>query len=91
MLKENIRERQLKEKLELDMLEKERHLQESLRKQADLEEKLFKLNLLEFQQKQENERLLKVILLIVLAVFAYLFVAYFVLAADTAFSHQTFQ
>lgn len=35
-------------------------MQESLVKQTELEQKLFKLNLLEYQQKQENERLMKV-------------------------------
>ena len=42
--------------------EKEKVLQESIAKQNDLEQKLFNLNLMEFKQKQENERLLKVCL-----------------------------
>lgn len=43
------------------MQEKEKFLQESVSKQSELEQKLFNLNLMEFKQKQENERLLKVI------------------------------
>jgi hypothetical protein len=50
----------LKEKLERDLIEKERHLQESISKQAEMERNLFKLNMMEYQQKQENERLQKV-------------------------------
>ncbi|CAF1005606.1 unnamed protein product, partial [Brachionus calyciflorus] len=57
--KEKQKERELKEKLEVDLSEKEKQLEESLGKQIEMEQKLFRLNLLEYQQKQENERLLK--------------------------------
>ena len=42
------------------MIEKESNLQESLKKQTEMEQKLYQINLMEYQQKQENERLLKV-------------------------------
>ena len=61
-LKEEIKERQLKEKLERDLREKEKQLQESIGKQSEMERNLFNLNMLEYQQKQENERLQKVTL-----------------------------
>ena len=60
LAEEKARERELKEKLEYDLREKERSLNESLTKQSELEQKLSKLNSLEFQQKLENERLLRV-------------------------------
>ena len=60
LAEEKARERELKEKLEYDLREKERSLNESLTKQNELEQKLSKLNSLEFQQKLENERLLRV-------------------------------
>ena len=56
---ERQKEREVKEKLEHDLKEKEKLLQDSVTRQVEMEQKLFKLNLLEFQQKQENERLLK--------------------------------
>lgn len=59
LAQEKKRERELKEKLERDLKEKEKMLQDSLSRQVDMEQKLLKLNHLEFQQKQENERLLK--------------------------------
>lgn len=46
--------------MEKDLQEKDKQLQESISKQTDMEQKLFHLNLLEYKQKQENERLLKV-------------------------------
>ena len=55
-----MKERELREMLDQDLKEKEKQLQESITRQTELEQKLFKLNMLEFQQKQENERLLKV-------------------------------
>jgi hypothetical protein len=55
-----MKERQLKEKLERDLREKEKQLQDSLGKQTEMERNLFNLNMLEYQQKQENERLQKV-------------------------------
>lgn len=57
---EKHKERELKEKLEFDLKEKEKLLQDSVSRQVEMEQKLFKLNLLEYQQKQENDRLLKV-------------------------------
>lgn len=60
MAQEKIKEREMKEKLEQDLKDKERLLQDSLAKQVEMEQKLFKLNLLEYQQKQENDRLLRV-------------------------------
>jgi hypothetical protein len=57
---EKIKEKEMKEKLERDLIEKEKLLQDSVARQVEMEQKLFKLNLLEYQQKQENERLLKV-------------------------------
>jgi hypothetical protein len=59
LAQERMKERELKEKLEHDLKDKEKMLQDSLSRQVDMEQKLFKLNLLEYQQKQENERLLK--------------------------------
>lgn len=58
--KERRKEKELKEKLEHELKEKDFKLQESSAKQVEMEQKLFKLNLMEYQQKQENERLLKV-------------------------------
>jgi hypothetical protein len=55
-----MKERQLKEKLETDLREKEKQLQESLGKQTEMERNLFNLNMIEYQQKQENDRLQKV-------------------------------
>ena len=46
--------------LKQSLVEKENHLQESLRRQSEMEKKLYNINLIEYQQKQENERLLKV-------------------------------
>ena len=57
--KEKLKERELREQLDQDLKEKEKQLNESISRQTELEQKLFKLNMLEFQQKQENERLLK--------------------------------
>ncbi|RNA39993.1 ras and EF-hand domain-containing -like [Brachionus plicatilis] len=57
--KESQKENEIKEKLGKDLLDKDKQLQDSLSKQIDMEQKLFRLNLLEYKQKQENERLIK--------------------------------
>ena len=56
---ERQKEKEFKAKLETDLQEKERYLQESLIKQAEMEKNLTRLNYLEYQQKLENERLTK--------------------------------
>ncbi len=50
----------MKRRLDEDLKEKERMLNESQTKQAELEQKLYKLNMQEYAQKQENERLQQV-------------------------------
>ena len=60
ILKETQKEREIREKLEREMAQKEKFLQDSISKQHELEQKLFNLNMMEFKQKQENERLQKV-------------------------------
>jgi len=50
-----------KEKTLIESLtEKEKILQESLIKQSEMEKKLYTINQIEYQQKLENERLLRV-------------------------------
>lgn len=47
------------EAMETDLHEKEKYMQESISRQIEMERKLNDLNCLEYQQKMENERLLK--------------------------------
>lgn len=54
---EKLREKELKQKLESNLHEKEHYLQESINKQIEMERTLNKLNALEYQQKMENEKL----------------------------------
>jgi hypothetical protein len=68
-LKETLKERELREKLEKDLQTKEKYLQETVSKQSELEQKLFNLNMAEYKQKQENERLLKVFDFFVLLIY----------------------
>lgn len=56
---EALREKELKEKVEHAMIEKERILQESISKQIEMERSLSQLNSIEYKQKQENERLMR--------------------------------
>jgi hypothetical protein len=57
---EKLKERELREKLNLSLMDKEKELQESVNKLSEMEQKLYKINLADYQQKQENDKLLKV-------------------------------
>ena len=46
--------------MEIELSEKENSLQESLQKQTEMAKKLSNIYLMEFEQKKQNEKLLKV-------------------------------
>jgi hypothetical protein len=58
--KEKLKERELREQMEHELLLKEQQLAELTKKQNDLEMKLIHINLNETETKNNNERLQKV-------------------------------
>jgi len=58
--KEKRKAKEAKKKMEIELSEKENSLQESLQKQTEMAKKLSNIYLMEFEQKKQNEKLLKV-------------------------------
>ena len=58
--KEKRKAKEAKKKMEIELSEKENSLQESLQKQTEMAKKLSDIYLMEFEQKKQNEKLLKV-------------------------------
>ena len=59
-LKEKLKEKELKEIYEKELLEKDKQIQELLCKQNELEKRILKKSSIEFDQKHDNEELYRV-------------------------------